>query len=175
MSSQTKLKNNHLEKLQKKGEGKTQKTRKNQEEKLTGLKDSIEERRRKVYLLDLQGLNNLEIAEELHVSLSTIEKDLHFMKYYSAKWYQEIFVTRRSNPLLDYYNENEIVQRELWKMYRNEEKTNLRKSLLDAIISNSIKKKDLSKGYNPDMFDSEWDIKQLEKEIEEDLKNSESI
>jgi len=148
-------------------------TRKNQEQKLTGLKESIEERRRQVYLLDLQGFSNSEIATTLQVSLSTVEKDLHFMKYYSAKWYQEIFVTGLSNPLLDYYNQTEIVQRELWTMFRQEEKTTVRKSILDSIVSNSIKKRDYFEDYYPDKYDLEGKIKQLEKEVETEFsKNS---
>jgi len=148
-------------------------TRKNQEQKLTVLKESIEERRRQVYLLDLQGFSNSEIATTLQVSLSTIEKDLHFMKYYSSKWYQEIFSTGLSNPLLDYCNQTEIVQRELWKMFRDEEKTTVRKSLLDSIISNSTKKRDYFHNYFPESFDHKGKIKQLEREIEVDLtKNS---
>lgn len=151
-----------------------QKNRKNQEQKLTGLKESIEERRRQVYLLDLQGFSNSEIATTLQVSLSTIEKDLHFMKYYFSKWYNEIFATGLSNPLLDYWNQNEIVQRELWKMFRDEEKTTVRKSILDSIISNATKKRDYCRNFSsPESFDHEGKIMQLEKELKKDLaKNS---
>jgi len=146
--------------------------RKNQEQKVTGLKERIEERRRQVYLLDLQGLSNIEISKRLQASLSTIEKDLHYMKYYSAKWYHEIFSIGLSNPLLDSCNLIDIVQKELWKMFRAEEKTSIRKKLLDSIISNSIKKRDYFSGHYPNKYDQDEKIRKLEKEIVEDLKQS---
>jgi len=151
---------------------KTSQNHKNQEQKFTGLKESIEERRRQVYLLDLQGFSNSEIATTLQVSLSTVEKDMHFMKYYSSKWYQEIFSMGLWNPLLDYYNQMDIIQKELWKMFRAEEKIPIRKNILDAIVSNSIKKKDHFNDYYPDKYDREGKIMQLEKEMESDPENS---
>ena len=69
---------------------KTPKNRKIYAQKFTGLKDKIEERRKKVYLLDLQGFSDQEIAKQTGVSLSTIEKDLHYMKYYCVKWYRDL-------------------------------------------------------------------------------------
>jgi len=145
---------------------------KNQEQKVTGLKERIEERRRQVYLLDLQGMSNIEISKKLQASLSTIEKDLHFMKYYSAKWYQEIFSIDLVNPLLDSCNLIDIVQKELWKMFRAEGKTSIRKKLLDSIISNSIKKRDYFRRHYPNRYSQEGKIRNLEKIIEEDLKQS---
>jgi len=147
-------------------------THKNQEQKVTGLKERIEERRRQVYLLDLQGLSNIEISKKLQSSLSTIEKDLHFMKYYSGKWYQEIFSIGLSNPLLDSCNLIDIAQKELWKMFRAEEKTSIRKKLLDSIISNSIKKRDYFRNHYPNTYTRDEKIRKLEREIEEDLKQS---
>lgn len=146
--------------------------RKNQEQKITGLKERIEERKRQVYLLDLQGFSNIEISKKMQVSLSTIEKDLHFMKYYSAKWYKEIFSIGLSNPLLDSCNLLDIVQKELWKMFRAEEKTSIRKKLLDSIVSNSIKKRDYFRRYHPKKYDQDERILQLEREIKEELKQS---
>jgi len=140
--------------------------------KITGLKERIEERKRQVYLLDLQGLSNIEISKKLQASLSTIEKDLHFMKYYSAKWYREIFSIDLVNPLLDSCNLIDIVQKELWKMFRAEEKTSIRKKLLDSIISNSIKKRDYFRHHSPNKFDQDGKILLLENEIKEELKQS---
>ena len=64
--------------------------RKKQAQKITALKEKIEDRRRKVYQLDLQGFSNDDITNKLDVSLSTIEKDLHYMRYYCLKWSKEV-------------------------------------------------------------------------------------
>jgi len=125
---------------------KHEKNRKEQEQKITGLKDKIDERRYQVYLMDLQGFNNNEIADKLDASLSTIEKDLHHMRYFCIKWYKEVLDGGRSKSFLDSYNQIDIVQDELWKMFRKETDVNAKKRILDSIVTNSIKKEKGFKG-----------------------------
>ncbi len=110
------------------------------EQNVTGIKSAIEKRRHKVYLLNLQGFSHNEIAKEINVSLSTIEKDLHYMKYYCIKWTKEILDYGRGKPILDICNQIDLVQQELWKLYRIEKDVNTKKRILDSIVSNSIKK-----------------------------------
>ncbi len=110
------------------------------EQNFTGTKSAVEKRRHKVYLLNLQGFSHNEIAKEINVSLSTIEKDLHYMKYYCIKWTKEILDYGRGKPILDICNQIDLVQQELWKLYRTEKDVNTKKRILDSIVSNSIKK-----------------------------------
>ncbi len=122
---------------------KPEKNRKEQEQNVTGQEDKIDERRYKVYLMDLQGFSNNEIAKQLGTSLSTIEKDLHNMRNYCTKWYQEVINTDRNKSYLDSCTQIDLVQDELWRMYREQKDTNAKKRLLDSIVSNSIKKKNV--------------------------------
>jgi len=125
---------------------KPKKNRKEQEQKITGLKDKIDERRYQVYLMDLQGFSNNEIADKLGASQSTIEKDLHHMRYFCIKWYKEILDGGRGKSFLDSNNQIDIVQDELWKLYRKETNVNAKKRILDSIVTNSIKKEKGFKG-----------------------------
>lgn len=121
--------------------------RKNDEENFTGTKSAIEKRRQRVYILNLQGFSNSEIAKEINVSLSTVEKDLHYMKYYCLKWTKEVLDFGRGKQLLDACNQIDLVQTELWKMYRTEKDVDTKKRILDSIASNSIRKEKKFKGY----------------------------
>ena len=114
--------------------------RKNDEENFTGTKSAIEKRREMVYRLNLQGFSNTEIAKEINASLSTVEKDLHYMKYYCIKWAKDILEIGQKKPLIDICSQIDLAQGELWKMYRAEKDVNTKKRLLDTIVSNSIKK-----------------------------------
>ena len=114
--------------------------RKTDERNFTGTKSAIEQRRHSVYLLNLQGFSNTEIAKQINVSLSTVEKDLHYMKYYCLKWTKEVLDFGRGKQLLDACNQIDLVQTELWKMYRTEKDVNAKKRILDSIASNSIRK-----------------------------------
>ena len=114
--------------------------RKNHEDKFTGTKDGIEKRRNRVYLLGLQGYSNNEIAKSLGVSLSTIEKDLYYMKYYCLKWTEEILDGGSIKSFLDTCNQIDLVQTELWNMYRKEDDVNAKKRILDSIVVNSVKR-----------------------------------
>lgn len=149
--------------------------RKNQEQKITvvkqrirNIKQKIEERRNKAYVASLQGYTNQEIANNLGVSLSTIEKDMYFMKYHCLKWAHDIFSTNKHKPLVDSYNQIELVQIELWNLYRNEKDPELKRKILDSITSNSIKKDKIlyEKKFTPR---DEERLEILEKEVENDI------
>ena len=47
---------------------------------LSLVKDKVRYRRRKVFKLAVKGLQQKEIAERIHCSLSTIEKDFRFLR-----------------------------------------------------------------------------------------------
>jgi len=136
--------------------------RKNHEAKFTGTKDGIEKRRNKVYLLSLQGYSNNQIAKSLGVSLSTIEKDLNYMKYYCLKWTKDIMDVGRRKSFLDAYNQIDLVQVELWNMYRKEDDATAKKRILDSIVSNSIKKEK--------SFEDRWTLGRIEEERMEKLR-----
>lgn len=121
-----------------------EKNRKNHEQNFTGTKERIEERRKKVYALDLQGFSNNEIAQELGVSPSTVEKDLKNMRFSCLKWSKDMIKTECAKPLLDSISEIDIIQKELWKMYREESDKNAKRKILEMIASNSTKKGNIS-------------------------------
>ncbi|MGI0021689.1 MAG: ECF-type sigma factor [Nitrososphaeraceae archaeon] len=54
----------------------------------TPKQDLISFRRNKVNQLRLQGYANKEIAKKLHLSLSAIEKDIHFIREKSRSWFR---------------------------------------------------------------------------------------
>ncbi len=140
---------------------KPEKNRKEQEQNVTGLKDKIDERRYKVYLMDLQGISNNEIADNLGASLSTIEKDLHHMRYFSIKWFKEVVDGDRTKSFLDSCNQIDLVQTELWKMYRSEKDLIAKKRILDSIVTNSIKKEQGFKrksGYSENWADRQREL-----------------
>ena len=125
--------------------------RKKQEQKITAitqehqnkvktLKEKIDQRRTKVYLLNLQGYSNQEIADSLCVSLSTIEKDLHHMRYYCLKWSKQILQMSRATPTAESFYQIDLVQKELWNMYRKEKTIAQKRKILDSIVNNSVKK-----------------------------------
>lgn len=132
-----------ISKNQRRTNEKHNENRKNHEQKITGLKEQIEERRRKIYLLDLQGYSNQEIANKLGVSLSTIEKDLYYMKYYCVKWYRDLDESGSGLRVLESCSQIDLVQKELWDLYRNEKLASTKKRILDSIVANSIKKREI--------------------------------
>ena len=107
--------------------------------KVRATKDQIDERRNKIYKMKLQGYAEQEIADELKISLSTVEKDVHHMKFYCLKWSKDIITESTRKPFVDAYTQIEIVQKELWTIYRAEKDNKIKKRILDAIITNSLK------------------------------------
>jgi len=140
--------------------------RKNQEQKITGLKEKIEKRRKKVYLLDLQGFSNQEIANQLGVSLSSIEKDLHYMKYYCVKWFEDLAQDGSGLRTVESCSQIDIVQKELWSLYRKEKLSSTKKRILDSIVANSLKKREIFRGFYRSSNELEREIKKWGKEID---------
>ena len=81
------------------------------QQKIKHIKENIEKRRNLVYQLSLQGYSNNEIARQLQVSLSTIEKDLHHMRWHCLKWTHDIIIAGAIKPMFDSYTRIEIAQR----------------------------------------------------------------
>ena len=119
------------------------KNRKMQEQKLTGEKLNKLERQKLVYSMNLQGYTNQEIRKNLNVSLSTIEKDLHEIRLKAKEWFIEVSSSGLAKSLIDAVFQIDFVQKELWKLYREETKQPIKIKLLVSIVNSSIKKKEL--------------------------------
>lgn len=144
------------------------------QQRIRSTKDEIDKRRNKIYRLKLQDFSPQEIANELKISLSTVEKDIHHMKYFCIKWSKDIIASSMTKPLVDSYTEIELVQKELWNLYRAEKQIKTKKKILDAIIANSLKKDNLVK-YRRLGQDDERTLDELEKALDEEAeKESES-
>ena len=143
-------------------------------QKFTALKEKIEERRKKVSFLDSQGFSNEEIAKQLEVSLSTIEKDLHDMKYYYLKWSQEMLELDYMKPYLEAKAQLDYIQKELWIMYRKEENEVVKRQILNSIASIATKKIQIKINYHFTPH-AENVMRRLKKKTMEDLKEPEEI
>lgn len=117
--------------------------RKEHEEKITAEKKTKLERQKQVYLLNLQGFKNQEIADNLQVSLSTIEKDLHEIREQSKSWFIEMTKNGMGKSFVDAYFQLSLVERELWSMFRQTIQQQLKIKLLSEIADTAFKKKDL--------------------------------
>ena len=133
---------------------------KNENRKTHSQKNTVEklnktERQKLVYTMDLQSYQNKEIADTLNVSLSTIEKDLHEIKTDARNWFKEISKSGMAKSLIDAVLQIDFVQKELWQLYRNETKKEIKIKLLDAIVNSSLKKKGLywTSGQKASWFD----------------------
>ena len=150
------------------------KNRKIYAQKFTAHKEKIEERRKKVSFLDSQGFSNEEMAKQLVVSPSTIEKDLHHMKYYYLKWSQEMLELDYMKPLLEAKAQLDFIQKELWIMYRKEENDEVKRQILNSITSIATKKIQIKINYHFTPH-AENVMHRLKKKTMEDLKVSEEI
>jgi predicted transcriptional regulator len=99
-----------------------------------------ENRLSKVISLYSKGLNQEEIAQELHVDQSTVSRDLHFIKHEARKQIERYL---REDILFEYMRymagSNEIT-RKLWEIVQNEsattkEKTNALAQLMQSYNS----------------------------------------
>ncbi len=121
------------------------KNRKNNEQKFTVEKISVSSRRKLVHSLDLQGFSNHEIAKQLNVSLSTVEKDLSEMRQSIREWFSELGSEERYLAFIDAVINIDNVQKQLWKMAREEKNQKEKIKLLGQIIDNAVKKAELFK------------------------------
>jgi len=142
-------------------------------QKIKSIKDKIDERRNKVYRLKLQGYSPQEIADELKVSLTTIERDIHHMKYFCLKWSKDIITESARKPFVDAYTQIEIVQKELWTIYRAEKDNKVKKRILDAIITNSLKQDKLVQ-YRRLEHREEETVEEIETALHEEAKKEAS-
>jgi FixJ family two-component response regulator len=139
-------------------------------QKIRSTKREIDNRRNKVYHLNLQGYSNEEIAKELQVSLSTIEKDLHSIHLHCLKWTQDIIAINAKKPMFDSYTRIEIAQKELWALYRNEKDTKVKRQILNSIVTNSIKQDRLTHGRYMTKYDDQ-NLRDLEMSLDEEAKS----
>jgi len=85
----------------------SQKNRNKHAQKFTDSKENIDQRRKKVYSLHLVSYTNKEIADNLQVSLSTVEKDLHAVNGSIRDWFGDIGSKKRFKAAIDadiYFN-----------------------------------------------------------------------
>jgi predicted transcriptional regulator len=108
--------------------------------KITVLDIEKENRLSKVISLYSRGLNQEEIAQDLHVDQSTVSRDLHFIKHEARKQVEKYL---REDILFEYLRymagSNEIT-RKLWQIVQNEnsttkEKTNALAQLMQSYNS----------------------------------------
>ena len=100
---------------------------------------TVEQRQHQVYFLHLQGRKNQEIADELKVSISTIEKDLRAIRDNISKWIKEYQAVGRDNAYRDSFEQFDLILKELWFKYHSEKDAKAQLKILDA-ISNTIVK-----------------------------------
>ena len=118
--------------------------RKDDEQKITA-KLSISERRKLVHTLDLQGFTNQEIADQVGVSLSSVEKDLHEARQSVRDWFSQLGSEERYLAFVDAILHIDAVQKQLWKMTREEKDPNEKAKLFEQITENAVKKAGLFK------------------------------
>lgn len=129
--------------------------RKNHAQNITVEKLNKIGRQKLVYTMDLQGYQNKEISDALGVSLSTVEKDLCEIRIDARNWFKEVSKSGLSKSLIDAVLQIDFVQKELWRLYREETKQDSKIKLLDSIVNSSIKKKALywTSGQKPSWHD----------------------
>ena len=126
-------------------EEESQENRKNDEQKFT-VQEKIIDRQQKVYQLHLQGYTNQEIADKLNVSLSTIEKDLHYIKNEWRDRLKLLIKTGYYELYLDTRTQTDMVLKELWQMYVKEDNVEIKSDLLSSIFEKSVKMLAVFKG-----------------------------
>ena len=126
--------------------------RKNQEQNFTGEKLSHLERQKQVYLMHLQGYKNQEISNVLHVSISTVEKDLHEIREEAKSWFMEISKSGMAKSLIDSFLQIDEAQKELWKIYRASSVNSNKIKILNSITDMALKKKAIFWGTKQDPY-----------------------
>ena len=118
--------------------------RKIHEQKITGIKNEINNRRVEVYKLRIQGYSKQEIADKLKVSLSTVEKDVSRIKDFSFKLFNDLKEAGVITEITKSYTQIEIIEAKLWEIYkRNEGWSDLQMEVLKNISDLSFKKMEL--------------------------------
>ena len=119
-------------------------TRKDDTQKFE-VKLSISDRRKLIHTLDLQGFANQEIADQVGVSLSSVEKDLSEIRQNIREWFSQLGSVERYLAFVDAVLHLDAVQKQLWKMTREEQDSKERAKLFQQITDNAEKKAGLFK------------------------------
>jgi len=93
------------------------------------------------------------------------------MKYYCLKWQKELLEINYGKPLVDSSHQIELAQKELWRLFREEEDVIKKKKILDSILSAAaknlaIKSRSIMSGHADEV------LRELEKEALKNLDNS---
>ena len=118
--------------------------RKDDEQKIT-VKLNISDRRKLVHTLDLQGYSNQEIADQVGVSRSSVEKDLCETRQNIREWFSQLGSEDRYLAFVDAVLHIDAVQKQLWKMTRDEKNPKEKAKLFEQITDNAEKKAGLFK------------------------------
>jgi len=103
-------------------------------------KEKIEYRRKRVYLLKIQGHTNQKIAEKIGASLSTIEKDLKAIRYHVKDWYEEVAYGDKKSAFISSILQIDVVLKKLWNIFHNEDNSSEARKILAQIVDTSVKK-----------------------------------
>lgn len=103
-------------------------------------KERIEDRRKLVYSLHLQGLLNSEIATLMKVSLSTVEKDLHEIRTNIQLWFSDFESDGIRNAYRDSFELLDIIKGKLLRACRDEMDTTMKIKVLDSLADKILKK-----------------------------------
>jgi predicted transcriptional regulator len=136
-NANTNTKKEYHEVRKKKGSNYTTTIKSNLATKITVLDIEKENRLSKVISLYSKGLNQEEIAQELHVDQSTVSRDLRFIKHEARKQIERYL---REDILFEYMRymagSNEIT-RKLWQIVENESATTKEKTNALSILMQS--------------------------------------
>ncbi len=118
--------------------------RKDDEQKFE-VKLNISDRRKLVHTLDVQGFTNQEIADQVGVSVSSVEKDLSETRQSIREWFSQIGSEERYMAFVDAILHLDAIQKQLWKMTREEKDPREKAKLFQQITDNAEKKAGLFK------------------------------
>jgi len=91
------------------------------------------------------------------------------MRYYCLKWSKEMLETDYAKPLVDSSHQIEIAQKELWRMYRDEEDVVKKKKIIDSIIIAAEKNANLEKHNRVFSTNADLELYRLEEITMSDL------
>ena len=149
--------------------------RKNPEQNFTGKKENIRRRRRTVYNLHQKSYSISEIASELGLSESTVEKDLFKLRQYSFLLLAQLLDSGMIEATVNSLHQLVSIRNELWQKYRNgrvEERFRILSKI--AEICFKIQKKF---GIDPKHLDQEtkdqmeFEITEYEDDLDKESKN----
>lgn len=124
---------------------KTKENRKNQAQNITAKKLEPYQRQKIVHSLDIQGFSNKEIAQQVGVSVSTVEKDLNEMHRNIRGWFSDLGREERYLVFVDAVIQLDVVTKELWKLIRDTNDQKDKSKLFEQILNTVTKKTELFK------------------------------